>query len=178
MLHRTMKNHQELSRNCHHMNTAAKHHIDCEWQYEQYDWECTCGTTRAMAQSTGTPAQELRELARDIYAMAGTRCIASVAMPAVNALCEYLALRARVMELEAEREACENEALRLHANEVRRAYREERNMTQAAKSAVRELKATIEKLNVAQSNPQQLQQLVQEIQQKVQKLESEMDEDR
>jgi hypothetical protein len=25
------------------MNTAALHHIDCEWQYEQYDHECTCG---------------------------------------------------------------------------------------------------------------------------------------
>jgi hypothetical protein len=84
------------------MNTAARHHIDCEWQYEQYDWECTCGATRP--KPPAAPAQELRELARDIYAMAGARRIAPAAMPAVNALCDYLALRARVMELEAERE--------------------------------------------------------------------------
>ena len=115
-------------------------------------------------------AKELRELARDIYAMTGARCIASVAMPAVNALCEYLALRARVMELEGERER--------YLRRDKPAPLEETPMNSQAKSAVRELKQTIEKLNAAQSNPQQLQQLVQEIQQKVQKLESEMNEDR
>ena len=113
-------------------------------------------------------AKELRELARDIYAMTGARCIASVAMPAVNALCEYLALRARVMELEGERERY------LRRDEPAK----ETAMNSQAKSTIRELRQSIERLSQAQSNPQQLQQLVQEIQQKVQKLESEMDEDR
>ena len=83
------------------MNTAARHHIDCEWHLDQYDWECTCGATRPR---TSTPAQELRELARDIYALAGQSRVYSIAAPAVQALCDYLTLRARVMELEGERE--------------------------------------------------------------------------
>ena len=147
------------------MNTAARHHIDCEWHHDQYDWECTCGATRPVAQSTTAPAQELRELARDIYALTGTRRIASLAWPAMNALCEYLALRARVMELEEERE--------------RYLWRdkpaEETPMNSQAKSAVQQLKQTIEKLNQAQSNPQQLQQLVQELQQQIQKVEGQLE---
>lgn len=49
-------------------------------------------------------ARELRELARDIYALAGQSRVHSIAAPAVQALCDYLSLRARVMELEAERD--------------------------------------------------------------------------
>jgi DNA repair exonuclease SbcCD ATPase subunit len=123
------------------------------------------------ARSSVTPAQELRELARDIYALAGARRIASIAWPAVNALIEYLTLQARVMELESERE-------RYRRAGIEPVPLEETTMTQQAKSTIRELRQSIERLNQAQSNPQQLQQLVQEIQQKVQKLESEMDQDR
>lgn len=25
------------------------HHDQCEWQLDQYDWECTCGLTRPEA---------------------------------------------------------------------------------------------------------------------------------
>ena len=115
-------------------------------------------------------AKELRELARDIYALVGARRIASIAWPAMNALCEYLTLKAKVMELEGSGRGVitpDGGIIPL----------EETTMTQQAKSTIRELRQSIERLNQAQSNPQQLQQLVQEIQQKVQKLESEMDRD-
>jgi hypothetical protein len=28
---------------------AARHHINCEWQFEQYAQECTCGLTAPKA---------------------------------------------------------------------------------------------------------------------------------
>jgi hypothetical protein len=37
------------------MNTAALHHIDCEWQHEQYDRECTCGAAGNL------PASQVRD---------------------------------------------------------------------------------------------------------------------
>jgi hypothetical protein len=49
-------------------------------------------------------AKELRELVRQIEKLVGESRIASIAAPAVNALCEYLTLRAHVMELTAERD--------------------------------------------------------------------------
>lgn len=45
-------------------------------------------------------AKELRELAHDIIELLRERRIASIAYPAVHALCDYLCLRAHVMELE------------------------------------------------------------------------------
>jgi hypothetical protein len=33
------------------VNTAALHHIDREWQYEQYDRECTCGAVKNLRAS-------------------------------------------------------------------------------------------------------------------------------
>ena len=50
-------------------------------------------------------AKELRELVRKIEQLTNDSRIASLAMPAIQALCEYLTLRARVMELEGERDA-------------------------------------------------------------------------
>lgn len=32
------------------MTRAADHHIDCEWHHDQYDFECTCGATRASSE--------------------------------------------------------------------------------------------------------------------------------
>ena len=49
-------------------------------------------------------AKELRELVRQIERLVSESRIHSIAAPAVNALCEYLTLRARVMELEGERD--------------------------------------------------------------------------
>ena len=49
-------------------------------------------------------AKELRELVRKIERLTADSRIASLAMPAVQSLCEYLTLRARVMELEGERD--------------------------------------------------------------------------
>jgi hypothetical protein len=31
------------------MNTAALHHIDCEWHHDQYDRECTCGAVKNLS---------------------------------------------------------------------------------------------------------------------------------
>jgi hypothetical protein len=45
-------------------------------------------------------AKELRELARKIERVTAESRISSVAMPAVQALLDYLTLRARIMELE------------------------------------------------------------------------------
>ncbi len=50
-------------------------------------------------------AKELRELARQIERLTSESQISSVAMPAVQALIEYLTLRARVMELEGRSES-------------------------------------------------------------------------
>ena len=47
-------------------------------------------------------AKELRELARQIERLTSESRISSVALPAVQALIEYLTLRARVMELESQ----------------------------------------------------------------------------
>jgi hypothetical protein len=41
------------------MNTAALHHIDCEWQHEQYDHECTCGAAGNLR------ASKMRDNARE-----------------------------------------------------------------------------------------------------------------
>jgi hypothetical protein len=37
------------------MNTAAMHHIDCEWHHDQYDRECTCGAVKNL------PASQVRD---------------------------------------------------------------------------------------------------------------------
>lgn len=50
-------------------------------------------------------------------------------------------------------------------------------MTQAAKSTIQQLKASLERLNQAQSNPQAIPQIVQEAQAHLQKLESQLRED-
>ena len=55
--------------------------------------------------------------------------------------------------------------------------KEETPMTQASKTAIRELKQSVERLSQAKSNPQQLDQVVQEIERAVQKLEQELDRD-
>jgi hypothetical protein len=47
-------------------------------------------------------AKELRELARKIETLVSGSRISSIAMPATQALLDYLTLRARVMELEAQ----------------------------------------------------------------------------
>ena len=47
-------------------------------------------------------AKELRELVRKIERLVADHRISSIAGPAVIALCDYLCLRARVMELTAE----------------------------------------------------------------------------
>jgi hypothetical protein len=49
-------------------------------------------------------AKELRELARKIEQLVSGSRISSVAMPPTQALLDYLTLRARLMELEAERD--------------------------------------------------------------------------
>jgi hypothetical protein len=46
-------------------------------------------------------AKELRELVRKIENLVANSRIHSIAAPAVHALCDYLCLRARAMELEA-----------------------------------------------------------------------------
>jgi len=51
-----------------------------------------------------TVAKELRILAEQISQLTMMAHVASIAGPAVNALCDYLTLRARVLELEAERD--------------------------------------------------------------------------
>ena len=109
-------------------------------------------------------AKELRELARDIYELVGRHRIASIAWPAATALCEYLTLRARVMELEAERDYKAATGTSLGST----------TMTQQAKSAIQALKASIDRLNQAKNDPSQLQQLVQEMQQHIQRLEQQL----
>jgi hypothetical protein len=37
------------------MNTAALHHIDCEWHHDQYGFECTCGAVK------NCPASQVRD---------------------------------------------------------------------------------------------------------------------
>jgi hypothetical protein len=40
------------------MNTAALHHIDCEWHHDQYDRECTCGAGGDLSASKVQPCPE------------------------------------------------------------------------------------------------------------------------
>lgn len=47
-----------------------------------------------------TAAQDLRALVRELENVCRRSPVNSMAMPAVNALCEYLSLRARLMEIE------------------------------------------------------------------------------
>jgi hypothetical protein len=49
-------------------------------------------------------AKELRELARKIERLVSESRVSSIAWEQTRALCDYLTLRARVMELEAERD--------------------------------------------------------------------------
>jgi hypothetical protein len=49
-------------------------------------------------------ARELRDLASRIEELVRESSVMSMAMPATKALTEYLTLRARVMELESERQ--------------------------------------------------------------------------
>jgi hypothetical protein len=49
-------------------------------------------------------AKELRELARKIERLVSDSRVSSIAWEQTRALCDYLTLRARVMELEAERD--------------------------------------------------------------------------
>jgi hypothetical protein len=49
-------------------------------------------------------AKELRELARKIEQLVSGSRISSIALPATQALLDYLTMRARLMELESERD--------------------------------------------------------------------------
>lgn len=73
--------------------------------FRPYGWTLAAGESGELVEPSprDTPAAELRALASAIERLTAESRISSVAMPAVQALCDYLALRARVMELEGRR---------------------------------------------------------------------------
>jgi hypothetical protein len=46
------------------MTEVPKHHAICEWHWDQYPWECTCGLTAAKAEWFDKAAAEFEERRR------------------------------------------------------------------------------------------------------------------
>lgn len=61
------------------------HADDCEWQFEQYPWECTCGVLQKMDKP-----QRLREALKHINSAGNLKSMQDVTVPQLDRIWRYI----------------------------------------------------------------------------------------